>query len=97
MYRLLNESPGLVCERVFQTLERSKKNVAGPPLSLESQRRVEEFATLAFSLSFEADYLDMINLLRRASISPLAEDRDDTYPLPLAGPLSVPILHRWLS
>jgi len=85
LYRLLNEAPGLICERVFQAFKDSRSSVTEPLLSLESQRRMDEFATLAFSISFEVDYLNMINMLRRASIPPLAEERDETYPLLLAG------------
>ena len=85
LYRLLNEAPGLVCERVFQAFMDLRSSVTEPLLSLESQRRMDEFATLAFSLSFETDYLNMINMLRRANIPPLAEERDETYPLLLAG------------
>ncbi|MFH1926593.1 MAG: radical SAM protein, partial [Chloroflexota bacterium] len=85
LYRLLNKTPGLVCERVFQAFMDLRSSVTEPLLSLESQRRMDEFATLAFSLSFETDYLNMINMLRRANIPPLAEERDETYPLLLAG------------
>ena len=85
LYRLLNDTTRLVCERVFQAFKDSRSSVAKPLLSLESQRRMEEFATLAFSLSFETDYLNMIDMLRRASIPPLVEERDETYPLLIAG------------
>jgi len=84
LYRLLNEAPGLICERVFQAFKDSRSSVTEPLLSLESQRRMDEFATLAFSISFEVDYLNMINMLRRASIPPLAEE-PASLPLPKSG------------
>jgi len=85
LYRLLNEAPGLVCERAFQAVRDSRNRPSEPVLSIESQRRMQDFAALAFSLSFETDYLNMIDLLRRAGIPPLAQERDDSYPLVLAG------------
>jgi len=85
MYRLLNEAPGLVCERMFHSFARAKRKPAEPLISLESQRRLDEFAALAFSISFETDYLNMIQMLRRSGVPPLAGERDESYPLLLAG------------
>ena len=85
LYRLLNEAPGLVCERVFHSYGHSKERSGEPLISLESQRRLEEFAALAFSVSFENDYLNIIQMLRRSGAPPLADDRGDDYPLLLAG------------
>ncbi len=77
IYRLFNEQPGIVCERTFFT--------KGQPISLESQRPLMDFAALAFTISFEMDYFNLVEMLRRAGIPPLAEKRDETHPLLLAG------------
>jgi len=77
IYRLFNEEPGIVCERTFLT--------KGQPISLESQRPLMDFAALAFTLSFEMDYFNLVEMLRRAGIPPLAEERDERHPLLLAG------------
>jgi radical SAM superfamily enzyme YgiQ (UPF0313 family) len=57
----------------------------GEPLSVESQRPLKDFAVVAFSLSFELDYFNVADLLRRAGISPLAGERDESDPLIIAG------------
>ena len=85
LYRLLNEEPGLVCERVFHSYGHSKERSGEPLISLESQRRLEEFAALAFSVSFENDYLNIVHMLHRSGLPPLAQERGDDYPLLLAG------------
>ncbi|HAL62587.1 MAG TPA: B12-binding domain-containing radical SAM protein [Chloroflexi bacterium] len=77
IYRLFNEQPGIVCERTFFT--------KGQPISLESQRPLMDFVALAFTLSFEMDYFNLVEMLRRAGIPPLAEERDERHPLLLAG------------
>src|SRR5919197_1175632 len=57
----------------------------GEPLSVESQRPLSDFAVVAFSLSFELDYFNVGDLLRRAGIAPLAADRTDDDPIVIAG------------
>jgi len=81
VYRLFNQRADVVCERVFY-----KQGTGSRPLiSLESQRNVKDFAVLAFSISFEMDYFNVVEMLRQADIPPLAEERDEGYPLLLAG------------
>jgi radical SAM superfamily enzyme YgiQ (UPF0313 family) len=58
---------------------------AGEPLSVESQRPLTDFAVVAFSLSFELDYFNIGDVLRRAGISPLAAERGETDPIVIAG------------
>lgn len=59
---------------------------SGPlPLSVESGRPLDEFAAVAFTLSFEMDYFNVCDMLRRAGIPPLAADRDESHPLLIAG------------
>jgi radical SAM superfamily enzyme YgiQ (UPF0313 family) len=77
IYRLFNEQPGIVCERTFVT--------KGQPICLESQRPLMDFVALAFTLSFEMDYFNLVEMLRRAGIPPLAEERDERHPLLLTG------------
>jgi radical SAM superfamily enzyme YgiQ (UPF0313 family) len=57
----------------------------GEPLSVESQRPLSDFGVVAFSLSFELDYFNVGDMLRRAGIAPLAADRTDTDPVVIAG------------
>ncbi|MFB0519601.1 MAG: hypothetical protein ACETWC_10030, partial [Acidobacteriota bacterium] len=88
VYRLLNSTPGVFCERFFlpdreeqQELERT-----GTPLfTLESAAPVAEFRVVAFSLSFEEDYLNLITMLRLAKIPLLRQQRDERSPLVVFG------------
>ncbi|MDQ3811153.1 MAG: radical SAM protein [Chloroflexota bacterium] len=57
----------------------------GEPLSIESQRPLTDFAVVALSLSFELDYFNIGDLLRRAGIAPLAADRAESDPIVIAG------------
>src|SRR5216684_5177795 len=57
----------------------------GEPLSVESQRPLTDFSVVAFSLSFELDYFNIGDMLRRAGIAPLAKDRQETDPIIIAG------------
>jgi radical SAM superfamily enzyme YgiQ (UPF0313 family) len=57
----------------------------GEPLSVESQRPLSDFNVVAFSLSFELDYFNVGDMLRRAGIAPLSADRQDTDPIVIAG------------
>jgi radical SAM superfamily enzyme YgiQ (UPF0313 family) len=79
LYRLFNQHPDVVCERVFYD---ENDDVA---VSVESQRPLGDFAVLAFSLSFELDYLNLISILRRSRIPLSRERRDQRQPLLIAG------------
>src|SRR5215471_13783242 len=63
----------------------SRLQAVGEPLSVESQRPLSDFAVVAFSLSFELDYFNVGDVLRRAGIPPLAADRTETDPIVIAG------------
>lgn len=87
VYRLFNDQPDVVCERVFAPVEiyRSAPPEDEPILSIESQRPLADFAVIAFTISYEMDYFNAVQLLRGAGIPPLAEDRDESWPLIIAG------------
>jgi radical SAM superfamily enzyme YgiQ (UPF0313 family) len=88
MYRLFNEQPDIVCERVFlppkqelQTLLESGARI----VTLESQTPVSDFDVFAFSVSFEWDYTNVLTLLRLAGLPLRAADRNSEHPLVLVG------------
>jgi len=83
LYRLFNAQPDIVCERVFHGYRRLDHDSV--PLSLERQRQLPEFAVLATTFSFELDYLNFVTMLHNAGIPPLSGERDEGYPLLLAG------------
>jgi radical SAM superfamily enzyme YgiQ (UPF0313 family) len=84
LYRLFNDEPDVVCERVFFGDQRAPDRNE-PVISLESQRPLDEFAAIAFTLSYEMDYFNVIQILRRAGIPIFAEERDENWPLIVAG------------
>ncbi|MGB8990515.1 MAG: radical SAM protein [Desulfobaccales bacterium] len=88
IYHLLNAQPGLVCERAFLPTPEEweeHRRTRTPILTLESQRPLTDFAAVAFSISFEADYPYVLQLLAGAGIPRRAADRGPGDPLVLAG------------
>ncbi|MGI9145501.1 MAG: radical SAM protein [Chloroflexota bacterium] len=63
----------------------SRLEALGEPLAVESQRPLSDFSVIAFSLSFELDYFNVGDVLRRAGIAPLAAERAETDPIVIAG------------
>ncbi len=53
--------------------------------SLESDRAAGQFDILAFSISFENDYVHMLKMLRQAKIPLRRADRGDDHPLIIVG------------
>src|SRR5690349_11492748 len=88
VYRLFNDLEDVVCERVFlppkQELQRQLQS-GTRLLTLESQTPVSEFDVIAFSVSFEWDYTNVVTLLRLAGLPPRAEARHSRYPLVVVG------------
>jgi len=80
IYRLLNNYGDVVCERVFR-----EKGQNTPPVGLESGRPLTDFAVLAFSVTYELDYFNVVNILRASGIPLYATERDERYPLIIAG------------
>jgi radical SAM superfamily enzyme YgiQ (UPF0313 family) len=88
VYRLFNDLEDVVCERVFlpPKQELQAQLQSGTPLvTLESQTVVSEFDVLAFSVSFEWDYTNVVTLLRLAGLAPRAEARRSRDPLVVIG------------
>ena len=88
VYAMMNGQPEVVCDRAFlpdrdelEELERA----GGTLLSLESQRPLSSFDLIAFSVSFESDYLNLPAIFRLSGIPPLASERSPLQPLVLAG------------
>lgn len=88
VYSLLASSAGIVCERAFlperNDLDEYKKS-GMPLLSLESQRPLADFDIIAFSTSFEPDYLNIPLILNLAHIPIRSDDRTEKHPLIIAG------------
>jgi radical SAM superfamily enzyme YgiQ (UPF0313 family) len=88
VYRLLNDDPDIVCERFFLPPKQELAAMAAaraPLLTLESQTPVGEFDVIAFSVSFEWDYVNVLTLLRLAGIPRYASERTERHPLVVIG------------
>src|SRR4029434_7296624 len=79
---------GIVCERFFlpPKSELTAQVAAGAPLlTLESQTPVRDFDVVAFSVSFEWDYTNVLTLMRLAGIPLRADQSTHHDPLVLIG------------
>jgi radical SAM superfamily enzyme YgiQ (UPF0313 family) len=88
VYRLFNAEPDIVCERFFlpPKQELAALSAAKAPLvTLESQTPVGEFDIIAFSVSFEWDYVNVLTLLRLAGVPSYAAERSARHPLVVIG------------
>jgi radical SAM superfamily enzyme YgiQ (UPF0313 family) len=88
VYRLFNADERVVCERVFLPARPEIAALAArrePLVSIESQTPVREFDVLAFSVSFEWDYTNVVTMLRLAGLEPLAGRRHSRDPLVVIG------------
>jgi len=88
VYRLFNDQDDIVCERFFLPPKTELAEISAakaPLLTLESQTPVGDFDVVAFSVSFEWDYVNVLTLLRLAGIPARAEARTSRHPLVLIG------------
>jgi radical SAM superfamily enzyme YgiQ (UPF0313 family) len=76
----------VVCERAF--LPEAAEG-SGPVVSLESGARLSEFHCIAFSLSFENDYPNVLTILEKAALPLQSALRGATLPLVIAGGVAV--------
>ncbi len=90
LYSRLNAESDVVCERIFW--EKGGAAAGNPLLSLENERPAEEFDIWAFTISWEMDYFNVVEMLRQANVPPLAQDRQASkrwdgseWPLLIAG------------
>ena len=71
VYRLLNAQDDIVCERCFLPPKQELAEMVASrvsPVSIESQTALGEFDVIAFSVSFEWDYVNILTLLRLAGL-----------------------------
>ena len=89
VYRLFNDLDDVVCERVFlpPKQELQAQLASGTPLlTLESQTPVADFDVIAFSVSFEWDYTNVVSMLRLAQAAAACRRRETRrHPLVVIG------------
>lgn len=88
VYGFLNDCRDVVCERAFlPALEEAGEYDSSrtPLLSIESQKPIQDFDVIAFSISFETDYLNIPKILSLSRIPNFSTQRADSFPLVIAG------------
>ena len=92
LYALFNDPPSFLCERVFLPDpgdEGSFSPGSTPLSSLESGRPLRDFDIIAFSVSFENDYPNILKMLEIGRVPLAAATRGERDPLILGGGISV--------
>jgi radical SAM superfamily enzyme YgiQ (UPF0313 family) len=88
IYKLFNAEDDIVCERFFLPPKQELAELSAAKsalLTLESQTPVGEFDVIAFSVSFEWDYVNVLTLLRLAGVPAYAAERSPRHPLIVIG------------
>ncbi|MBC8262725.1 MAG: TIGR03960 family B12-binding radical SAM protein [Anaerolineales bacterium] len=88
LYDILNREEGVLAERVYAPwidMEEAMRRAGIPLYSLESRRPLGEFDIIGFSLQYELNYTNVLNMLDLAGLSPLAAERGDADPLIIGG------------
>ena len=83
VYRLFNTIDHVVCERAFLPHKGSFQTM--DLKTIETGRSLKYFDIIAFSISFENDYPNLVSILDKAQIPLLSEKRSDAHPLIMAG------------
>ena len=88
VYRMLNERDDTLCERFFlpdsDDIEEHRRT-GFPLVSIESQRTLDDFDLIAFSISFENDYLNLPRIFEFGRLPLWREDRTECHPLIICG------------
>ncbi len=88
LYHILNSHDWLTAERVFSPwvdLERELWERRLPLPTLESGRPLKDFDIVGFSLQHELSFTNVLTILHLSGIPFLSEQRDDSFPLIIAG------------
>jgi radical SAM superfamily enzyme YgiQ (UPF0313 family) len=88
IYGFFNRLSDVVCERVFSPDKEDREEYeksGSEPFSLESKRPLSAFDIIAFSVSFENDYPNLLKMLKMAKIPLRNSERSSQYPLVIMG------------
>jgi radical SAM family uncharacterized protein len=88
LYKIINDQTNALAERVFAPwvdMEAMLRRNNLPLLSLETRRPLKDFDVIGFSLGYELTYTNVLNMLDLAKIPLFSNQRDDSYPLIIAG------------
>ncbi len=88
LYSLFNEREDIWCERVFAPWVDAQKLMCDehiPLYALESRNSIRDFDFVGFTLQYELSYTNVLSMLDLGGIPLKSADRDDTYPIIVAG------------
>ncbi|MBF0343235.1 MAG: radical SAM protein [Nitrospirae bacterium] len=88
LYSMLNVYSDIVCERAFLPDEETTQELLRTNTviySMESTTPIAQFDIVAFTVSFENDYPNLLKLLKHARLPYYAKDRDNRHPLIIMG------------
>ena len=88
LYGLMNELPGVWCERVFTPwgdMEEKMREHAIPLYALESHDPVRAFDLIAFTIGYEMSYTNILNMLDLSGVPLLARERKELENIVFAG------------
>lgn len=88
VYGMLNNRDNTLCERFFlpdpEDLDEHRRT-GFPLVSVESQRPLADFDLVAFSISFENDYLNLPTIFELGRLPLWREERTERHPLVICG------------
>ena len=88
LYSLLNAQTDILAERVFapgMDMDALLREKHLPLFSLESQIPIKEFDIIGFSLLYELNYTNMVNMLDLSGVPFFSRERSTTDPFVIAG------------
>jgi radical SAM family uncharacterized protein len=88
LYEILNERADSVAERAYAPwvdMEQTMRAAGVPLFSVDTHRAAADFDVLAFNLSAELVYTNLLNLVDLAGVPVRNEDRAPEHPLVIAG------------
>ena len=92
LYGVMNEMPGVWCERVFAPwgdMEAELRQAGLPLYALESGDPIAGFDFIGFSLGYEMAYTNVLNMLDLAGLPLRADQRPGLTPIVVAGGTSM--------
>ncbi len=88
LYQIVNKLPSFMSDRTFAPCPDMEELLRLKKLSLwgfESRRPLDQFELIGFSLAYELTYTNVLNMLDLSQINPLAQERDEIFPLIFGG------------
>ena len=88
LYRVLNDMDGVYCERCYAPwtdMEQALRELKEPLFTLETKSPLKDFDIVGFSLLYEMCYTNVLTMLDLSGIPFLAAERDESWPLIVAG------------